>query len=345
MKILLRPFMQVMTMKDNFQALLQCFFVDRLMSQQQVSLDTVRSYRDTFRILLKYMRDEKRMSSTRLTFEMLDAELVIDFLNYLKNTRCNSNKTINNRLAAIHSFFHYVSYEKPEYLSIIQKVMKIPFRSIEKKTVDFLTEEEMTLLINSCDISNYQGKRDRLIVVVLYNTGIRVSELVSMKRRDVRLDAGQSGTVRLFGKGRKERIIPIWKITSNYLKEYFKENSFSDEEFIFFSTKGGQMTRSGVRYRLDLLLNKASQSCSTLSVKKLTPHILRHTTAMHLLQSGIDLSTIAIWLGHENVNTTHQYMEADLRLKEKALSQTKEPAAVDYFYKPPKDILSFLDSL
>ncbi len=276
MKILLPLFMQVMTMKNNFQALLQCFFVDRLMSQQQVSLDTVRSYRDTFRILLKYLCDEKKISSTRLTFEMLDATLIIDFLNYLKHTRNNSNKTINNRLAAIHSFFHYVSYENPEYLSIIKTVMKIPFRSIEKKTVDFLTKEEMALLINSCDISKYQGRRDRLIVVLLYNTGMRVCELVSMKRRDIDLDAGHSGTIRLFGKGRKERIIPIWKITACYLKEYFKETFFSSDEFIFVSTKGGQMTRSGVRYRLDLLLKKASQSCSTLSVKKLTPHILRH---------------------------------------------------------------------
>jgi len=345
MKDLLVPFTQVMTMKNNFQALLQCFFVDRLISQQQVSPDTVRSYRDTFRILLKYLRDEKNISSTCLTFEMLDVTLIIDFLKYLKETRGNSNKTVNNRLAAIHSFFQYVSYENPEHISIIQKVMKIPFKRIEKKTVDFLTEEEMTLLVNSCDSSNFQGRRDRLIVVLLYNTGMRVSELVSLKRRDVHLDASQSGTIHIFGKGRKERIIPIWKITSSYLREYFKENSFRNDDYIFVSTKGGQMTRSGVRYRLDLLLDKASQSCSTFSVKKLTPHTLRHTTAIRLLQSGVDLSTIAIWLGHENVNTTHQYMEADLRLKEKALSQTKEPTTENYFYKPSKDILSFLDSL
>ena len=332
-------------MKNNFQALLQNFFLERLMTQKQVSPCTVSSYRDTFRILLRYIRDEKKTPSHSVTFEMLDATMIIDFMNYLKSARHNSNKTINNRLAAIHSFFDYVSYERPEYLSIIQKVQSIPFKNIEKKTVDYLTEKEMEFLINSCDIANFSDRRDRVMIVLLYNTGMRISELICIKQKDVILSENHTGAVRLLGKGRKERTVPLWKTTQSYLLEYLKENPGNEDHFIFSSPKGEHMTRSGARYRVDLIVKKAAEVCPSLLRKKVTPHVFRHTTAMHLLQAGVDLSTIAIWLGHENMDTTHKYMEADLRLKEQALSKISEPTVKEFGYKPSDDMLTFLDSL
>lgn len=331
-------------MKSNLQSLLQNFFLERLMNQRQVSSCTISSYRDTFRVLLRYIRDEKNVPAHQITFEMLDATTIIEFIYYLKNVRHNSDKTINNRLAAIHSFFNYVSYERPEFLSIIQKVQSIPFKKTERKIINYLTNEEMALLISCCDTTTFAGRRDKIILLMLYNTGMRISELISIKHKDLTLTE-KHGAVRVMGKGRKERTIPLWKITRTCLMEYLREYVSDPDQFIFSAAKCEHMTRSGARYRLDLIVKKASIVSPALLNKRITPHVLRHTTAMHLLQSGIDLSTIAIWLGHENIDTTHKYMEADLQLKEKALLKTTEPRVSTGIYKPPADILSFLDSL
>lgn len=329
----------------TFQSLLQCFFLERLMNQIRVSPCTISSYRDTFRIFLRYMKEKKQCTPSQVTFEMVNAENIIDFLNYMETVRMNSIKTRNTRLAAIHSFMKYASFQAPEYLSIIQRVMSIPFKKTETKNVDYLVMEEVESIMEACDLNNWLGRRDRIMVSILYNTGVRVSELVSIKKKDVTLHPNGTGSIRVMGKGRKERSVPIWKTTQNCLSEFLKETGDHAEDYLFTSQNGEKLTRSGVMYRLDCLVKTASHHCLSLLKKRVTPHVYRHTTAMHLLEAGVDISTIAIWLGHESIETTHKYMVADLRLKEKALAQISEPNVTGFRYKPSADILSFLDSL
>ena len=333
-------------MKNNsFQSLLQCFFLERLMKQKNASACTISSYRDTFRIFLRYMKLEKQCAPSQITLEMVNAETIISFLNYIETVRNNSIKTRNNRLAAIHSFLKYVSFQAPEYISIIQRVMNIPFKKTETKNINYLVKEEMDSILNSCDLCCWLGRRDKIMISILYNTGVRVSELISIKIKDIVLNKNGTGSIHVIGKGRKERTIPIWKSTQNYISEFIKETGSSADEYLFTSQHGEKLTRSGVKYRLDCLIKIASLNCPTLIKKRVTPHVFRHTTAMHLLEAGVDISTIAIWLGHEGIETTHKYMVADLRLKEQALSRMKEPKISEFHYKPSADILSFLDSL
>ncbi|SHF63358.1 Site-specific recombinase XerD [Desulforamulus putei DSM 12395] len=329
----------------SFQSMLQKFFLERLMNQMNASPDTIKAYRDTFRIFLRYMNEEKHCAPSQLTLEMINAENVLDFLQYIETVRNNSTKTRNHRLAAIHSFMNYVSFQAPEYLSVIQRVMSIPFKKTETRQVEYLVDEEVDAIMQGCDLSSWLGRRDRLMLAILYNTGVRVSELVSIKKRDISLNKNGTGSIRVKGKGRKERSLPLWKTTKQYLEAFLKETEIHEDNYVFTSQQGKQLTRSGVTYRLACLVKTASKSCPSLRQKRVTPHVLRHTTAMHLLEAGVDISTIAIWLGHESIETTHKYMVADLRLKEQALAQTKEPQALRFRYQPPADILSFLDSL
>lgn len=333
-------------MKTNsFPSLLQRFFLERLVNQMNASPCTVSSYRDTFRLFLKFMKTEKQCSSEQITLEMVNAETIIGFLNYLETARNNSIKTRNNRLAAVHSFMSYVSYQAPEYLSIVQRVMSIPFKKTETRTIDYLTKEEVESLLSACNLKNRLGRRDHVMFAILYNTGMRVSELIAIQKKDIGLHPNRTGSIKVMGKGRKERTIPIWKTTQGCLSEYLKEMSTSTEAFLFTSQQGEKLTRSGVAYRLNNLVSIASEECPSLLKKQVTPHVFRHTTAMHLLEAGIDISTISLWLGHESIETTHKYMRADLRLKEQALAQVKEPSTAEFRYQPSTDILSFLDKL
>lgn len=333
-------------MKNNsFQSLLQCFFLDRLIKQKNVSAFTVSSYRDTFRIFLKFMKEKKQCNPSKVTIEMVSAENVIDFLNYIESTRNNSVNTRNNRLAAIHSFMFYVSFQAPEYLGIVQRVMMIPFKKTETKMVDYLVKEEVDSILEVCDLTCWLGRRDRLMISILYNTGVRVSELVSIKIKDIILNKNGTGLIHVLGKGRKERTIPLWKSTQAYLANYMIETRYSNEDYLFKSKQGENLTRTGVAYRIECLVKKAAHHCPSLLKKRVTPHVFRHTTAMHLLEAGVDISTIAIWLGHESIETTHKYMVADIRLKEKALAKVNEPVGSEFRYKPSEDILNFLDSL
>jgi integrase/recombinase XerD len=333
-------------MKNNsFQSLLQCFFMDRLIQQKNASPCTINSYRDTFRLFIKFMKEKKQCSPSKITLEMLNAENVIEFLNYIESTRKNSIKTRNNRLAAIHSFMKYVSFQAPEYMGIVQRVMNVPFKKTELKMVDYLVKEEVDSILENCDLSCWLGRRDRIMVAILYNTGVRVSELVSIKKKDITFNRNGTGIIRIVGKGRKERTIPIWKTTKKYLTEFLKESGNDQVEYLFTSKNGENLTRSGVSYRLKCLVKLASVQYPSLLKKRVTPHVFRHTTAMHLLEAGVDISTIAIWLGHESIETTHKYMVADLRLKEIALAKVTEPSVTEFRYKPSDEILAFLDSL
>ncbi len=331
--------------KNNFQSLLQRFFLERLINQMNASPCTVSSYRDTFRILLKYFKDEKNVSVCNVSIESISAENVLGFLNHLKNVRGNSISTLNNRLAAIHSFMGYVAYQNPEYLSTVQKVKAIPFKRHETKSLGYLSNIEVEAIMDACDLNTWLGRRDRIMVTLLYNTGARVTELVSIRIQDIELNHNSTSTIQITGKGRKQRVVPLWKTTRASLTEFIKETNKIGDDYLFTSYGGEKLSRSGVKYRLDCLIKAAAVGCPSLLKKRVTPHTYRHTTAVHMLQSGIDISTIAIWLGHESIETTHKYMTADLRLKERALSQVKEPDVKGFRYQPPSDILSFLDTL
>lgn len=330
----------------SFQSLVQGFFLERLMTQVNASSCTISAYRDTFRLFFRYMEEQQHCAPSQMTLEMMNAENILSFLHYLETVRNNSVKTRNHRLAAIHSFMEYVSFQAPEYLSVIQRVASIPFKKTETRQIDYLTGEEVEALINGCDVSSWLGRRDRLMMTVLYNTGVRVSELVAIKRNDVNMNPTGTSSIRVMGKGRKQRTLPVWKTTKIYLEEFFNESRGDSEQYVFTDQRGKPLTRSGVTYRLDCLVKAASRSCPSLMQKRVTPHVLRHTTAMHLLESGVDISTIAIWLGHESIETTHKYMSADLHLKERALAQSQEPNYISRFrYQPTADILRFLDTL
>jgi len=331
--------------KNDFQKLIQKFFIHRLMKQQKVSPCTVQSYKDTFRIFLKYIYDNFGIKADEVEMNTLNSTTVIGFLNYLEDTRKNKCNTVNNRLAAIKSFMEYVSYECPEYLGIIQKVKALPFRKIEKKEVCYLCKDEINSLLNVCEKEN--KKRDYLMILLLYNSGMRVSEMISLQGKDIINTSTGQCHLRIMGKGRKERTIPLWNTTTKYLIEYMHYNNIEKNDYLLSGRNVQHLTRSGVRYRLDCIVKKASLNCHTLENKSITPHVFRHSTAMSLLQANIDISTIAIWLGHESIETTHKYMVADLKLKENALKKLHEPQlnGSDNRYHATDNILKFLNSL
>lgn len=332
---------------NDFQSLLQKFFLERLLNQQKVSPCTIQAYKDTFRIFLKYMYDECGTKADSITMKDVNADTVIKFLNYLESNRKNKCKTANNRLATIKAFMEYVSYECPEYLGIVRKVKAIPFRKVEKKEIGYLTKEEMDSLLNACETTNPDGRRDYFMLLLLFNSGIRVSEMISIQGKDAVISVDGQCHLRIMGKGRKERTVPLWKTTTKYLVEYMQENEIQSNDYLLSGRNVKHLTRSGVRYRIDCIVKKASANSSSLKSKSITPHVFRHSTAMSLLQSGIDISTIAIWLGHESIETTHKYMVADIKLKEEALNKLHEPESsqTERRYHATDNILQFLNSL
>lgn len=333
-----------MTM-NRFPALVQGFFLERLMKQRNASPATVSAYRDTFRLLLRYLADQRQCSAAAITMDILNADTILDFLEDLEVRRHNSIKTRNHRLAAIHSFMDYVGFQAPEYLGLVQRVKQIPFKKADTRVVSYLVPAEMDALLAACVVNTWLGRRDRLMLMLLYNTGIRVSELTGLTRTSVILTPSGVSTVRIWGKGRKERVLPLWQSTQGYLADWLQEQGESGDPHVFTNRRGQPLTRSGVMARLQWLAKVAAAQHPSIAAKRVSPHVIRHTTAMHLLQSGIDLSTIAIWLGHESIETTHKYMVADLQLKERALAQAASPQVPSGRYQPSNDILAFLAAL
>lgn len=338
----------VIPMKNSdFQGLIQSFFLGRLINQQKASDCTVQSYKDTFRILLKYLNDECNTKPDSITMAIMNADTIVGFLNYLETHRGNKCKTVNNRLAAIKSFMEYVSYEAPEYSSIAQKVKRIPFRRAGKKEICSLTRKEIDALLNACEQSTLDGNRDYLMILLLYNSGMRVSEMISIRRKDIISFSNGQCRLRIMGKGRKERIIPLWKTTSNCLMQYTLDHKIQNDDYLLHGRNIDHLTRSGVRYRIDCIVKRATSYCPSLKYKSISPHMFRHSTAMSLLQSGVDISTIAIWLGHESIETTHKYMVSDINLKENALQKLSEPnqSRANGRYHATGDVLEFLNKL
>ena len=328
---------------QGFPTLLQRFFLDRLLNQQNVSKQTVAAYRDTFRLLLNYLQIHRSLVPSALSLGDLNAETVLGFLEYLEQQRGNSIRTRNARLAAIRSFLHYAGSYDPPSLATIQRVLAIPMKRFELPAVVFLSQEEITALLKASDLTTWSGRRDQALFTTLYNTGARVSEIIGARISDLVLDSAAS--LNLHGKGRKERAIPLWKSTVQCLKHWLNENTADAHRPLFPDARGLQLSRSGVEYRLRLAKQSASESCPSLAAKRISPHILRHTTAMHLLQSGVDLTVIALWLGHESPATTHWYMEADLAMKEAALARLQEPPLSPSRYRPSDKLIQFLETL
>ncbi|NIA06923.1 MAG: tyrosine-type recombinase/integrase [Actinobacteria bacterium] len=324
--------------------LLQQFFCGYLANQRNASSCTIASYRDTIRLLLQFLACQLNRPVDKLTLADLDAKNLMAFLNHLEKIRKNGARTRNQRLAAIRSFLRYVGRQVPDAMLIVQQALAIPKKQYERRLPDFLTREEVEALLESPPSDRWSGRRDRAMFLAMYNTGARVSEIVAARVADVVW--GRPATLHLHGKGRKERVIPLWRKTAAVLRDWVRCNKLGPTSPLFPNVDGETMTRSGVEKRLARAAHKVMAQCRTLREKAVSPHVLRHTAAMHLLQSGVDLTVIALWLGHENPTTTHHYMTADLNMKARALSQVQEPSGVRRTrYRPASKLLSFLENL
>ena len=332
-----------MTTTTRLAPLLERFFTHRLMQQRQASPHTISSYRDTFRQFLKFMEQRLHQQPSQIVFEQIDVPLIVEFLDHLEKHQGVSVRSRNLRLTAIHSFFRYVAFEVPTHAAQIQRVLAIPSKRFTRTLVSFLTRPEVEALLAAPDQRTWFGRRDHAFLLVAVQTGLRLSEMTGLKREDLVLGAGAH--VRIIGKGRKERCIPIAKSTLAVLKAWLREQQRGDGDVLFPSAKGERLSVHGVQYLLNKHRIAASKVCPSLKNKRVTVHRLRHTMAMDLLQAGVDRSVIALWLGHESVETTQIYLEATLAMKENALSKTIPPKGRAARYHPGDQLLGFLNSL
>jgi site-specific recombinase XerD len=295
------------------------------------------------RLLLEFTEQRLHRKPERLELSDIDAPLVLDFLKHLEVVRQNSIRSRNLRLAAIRSFLHYAGSRVPESLGTIQQVLAIPMKRYERPLVRFLSREEICALLDAPNPNTWCGQRDHVMLATLYNTGARVSELIGIRVDDVDLD--RSPSVRLHGKGRKERVVPLWRSTASQIRLWLRQIGASPGQWLFPNRSGGTMTRTGITDRLNLAYQAVKTDCAELKGHRISPHLIRHATAMHLLQAGVDLTVIALWLGHENPATTHMYIEADLAMKERALSTLQLPHSRQRRYRPTDRVLQFLEGL
>jgi len=330
-------------LKNAFPALLQDFFVRRLVAERGASAHTIASYRDTFELLLRYAEQRTGRTPSALTLEDLDAPMVLAFLDYLETERGNSPRTRNLRLTAIRSFMRYASVRDPTSLPFAQRVLAISTKRFDRPIVGFLSREEVEALLDAPDRATWSGRRDAVLLAVLYNTGARVSELTGLRIADVLLD--RASALHLHGKGRKDRVVPLWKSTAAQLRAWLARTDCSPNAPVFPNRSGKRLSRSGVAHRLRVAIERAAERCPSLVERKISPHTLRHTTAMHLLQSGVDITVIALWLGHEDTSTTHLYVEADLTMKEAALRRVEDPTPKPVRFKARDRLLAFLKAL
>ena len=327
----------------TFPALLQRFFTQRLMQQKRVSAHTIRSYRDTFRLLLHYARKRLRTSPDRVAFEKIDAPFISSFLSEIEKTRGVGARTRNLRLTAIRSFFRFAAYEMPTHGAQIQRVLAMPTKRFDRKLIDFLTRPEVDTLLNAPDKSTRNGRRDHTLLLTTLQTGLRLSEVTGLTRRDVTLGTGAH--VEILGKGRKQRAIPLCKPVAAVLKAWLDETSAAQDGIVFPSARGGRLSADAMERLLKKHLATASEVCASLRKKHITFHCLRHTAAMDLLHAGVEQSVIALWLGHESIETTQVYLDADLALKEKILARTIPFDSKPGKFRPDDRLLTFLNQL
>ncbi len=332
-----------MSSDTHFSGLVQAFFTDRLLRQRGASPHTVAGYRDTFRLLLRFAKERLGKAPSKLSLKDLDAPFVGDFLDHLEKARGNGARSRNTRLAAIHSFFQYLSFQEPPYADQCRRILAIPSKRYERRLIEYLTVEEIDALLAAPDRTTWIGRRDRALLLVAIQTGLRVSELISLRRSDISLGAGPH--VRCEGKGRKQRITPFRQEAVEVLTQWLRECPAEPATPAFPSSRGGPLSRDAVERLVARHQRSAERRCPSLKRKRVTPHVLRHTAAMQLLRHGIDRSVIALWLGHESVETTEIYLHADLRLKEKALSKVTPLDVPPGRFRPDDELLAFLEGL
>lgn len=328
---------------SSFAKMLQEFFLKRLINQKNASPQTVSAYRDTFRLLLNFLHSQTNKNPSDLTLKDIDVGMILKFLDHLENERNNSISSRNARLAAIRSFFRYVSYLEPASSELIQQVLALPMKRCDRALVEFLSKEEVEAIIDAPNLSTWSGNRDHTMFTTLYNTGARVSEITALRIMDVCIT--NSAYVKIQGKGRKERTVPLWGRTVRLVKSWLRFLGSNSDGFLFPNAQGKPLTRYGVEYRLRIAQDIAANKCPSLKTKRISPHTFRHTVAMHLLQSGVDINVIALWLGHESSSTTHIYLQADLAMKEKILKKLEPPLTRNIRFRPSDSLLKFLESL
>lgn len=322
---------------------LQAFFTDRLVQQRQASPQTIASYRDTLRLLLTFVHQQTGKMPAQLDWDDLDAITISAFLNHLESDRRNTARTRNLRLTAIRSLFSHAALRHPEHALLIQRVLAIPPKRFDKRNVTFLTATEVDALIAAPDQARWEGRRDRALMLLAIQAGLRVSELTSLNCSDVTLGTGAS--IRCEGKGRKQRAIPLTSPVQALLRLWLSERAGQPGDPLFPARTGRRLSRDAVAQRISTHAATAAQRCPSLLGKRVHPHVLRHSCAMDLLRAGVDTTVIALWLGHAGVRSTDPYIHADMTIKEKALALTTPAGAKPGRYRPTDQILAFLESL
>jgi site-specific recombinase XerD len=322
---------------------LQAFFTERLAKQRQVSPRTVASYRDTLRLLLCFMQEQTGTAPSLLEWDDLDEPAITSFLDHLEIDRDNSVRTRNLRLTAIRSLFHYAALRHPEHAAVIARVLSIPPKRFEKRTITYLTADEAEALVRAPDQLRWEGRRDRALLLLAVQTGLRVSEVVGLNCGDIALGTG--GHVRCEGKGRKKRAVPLTEPVQAALAKWLQERHGCQEDPLFPTRTGRRLTRDAVERRVRIHADAAAQVCPSLRSKSLHPHVLRHSCAMSLLQAGVDTTVIALWLGHADPRSTNAYLHADLTVKERALALVTPISVPPGRYRPSDAVLAFLEGL
>lgn len=332
-----------MTVKTSFAPLLERFFTQRLMQQRDASPHTISSYRDTFRQFLKFIQQRIHKAPSRLALEEIDAPLIVAFLDHLEKRQGLSVRSRNLRLTAIHSFFQYAAFEAPTHSQQIQRVLAIKTKRFTRTLVRFLTRPEVDALLAAPDPRTWFGRRDHAFILTAVQTGLRVSEMTGIKHEDVSFGTGAH--VRVIGKGRKERCTPLAKSTAAVVSAWMREPKRGNAQILFPNARGDRLSIHGVQYLLNKHRAIAAKTCPSLTGKRIGVHLLRHTMALDLLQAGVERSVIALWLGHESVETTQIYLEATLAMKEQSLAKTTPHAAKAGRYRPGDSLLGFLNNL
>lgn len=323
--------------------LLEYFLIERLQNQRQASGHTLASYRDTFGLLLRFIQQKTQRDPCQQRLEDWDAPRILQFLDYLEEKRNCQPRTRNARLAAIRSFMRVAAQQEPQALAVASRILAIPMKRFDRPMLGYMSALEIQAITEAPDPTLWNGRRDRILFALLYNSGARVSEIVALQRRDIQWNS--ICLIQLHGKGRKQRTVPLWKSTSTQLKGWLVERPNSPETVLFTNRSGQPLSRFGVAKRLNLAVQKAVVKCPSLKDRTISPHTFRHSTAMHLLQAGVDITVIALLLGHENPATTHHYIELDLKMKERCLNKLKARTTKLPRFKPNDRLLEFLENL
>lgn len=322
---------------------LQAFFTDRLIGQRDASPNTISAYKTSFRLLLGFAAERTAKAPSALDIAELDAPLIAAFLGHLEADRHNSVATRNNRLAAVHSLFAYLALHHPEHAGSIRRVLAIPPKRSERNVVTYLADPEVDALLGACDQTAWTGRRDHAMFALTIQAGLRISELAGLTRQDIALGTGAN--IHTVGKGRKERHTPLMPAIRAVLKAWLAERDGEPTDPLFPTVTGGRLSRDAIERRLTRHLAVAADTCPSLRAKHVTTHTLRHTAAMRLLLAGNDITVIALWLGHEQIETTNIYLHADMTHKQRAIDRTRPLATKPGRYRPPDSLLAFLEAL